>query len=121
MTQHTPQQFNNLSAAQAERLAILSEELGEAVQAVGKILRHGFKSLNPIKYVLQGDGTEIENYDNRQNLEIELGDVLFAMQQMLSAGDLSKSNINKRKRAKAKKIVPYLHHQSAEIDLNSEL
>ena len=39
--------FNQLSDAQLERLYILSEELGEAQQAVGKILRHGYDSKHP--------------------------------------------------------------------------
>ena len=36
--------FNKLSAAEAERLALLLEELGEAQQAIGKILRHGYEN-----------------------------------------------------------------------------
>lgn len=33
--------FNNLTPGEAERLAMLAEECGEVIQAVGKILRHG--------------------------------------------------------------------------------
>ena len=33
--------FNRLSPAEYERLAILAEEMGEAQQALGKIMRHG--------------------------------------------------------------------------------
>jgi hypothetical protein len=32
---------NELSDAEVERLAILAEEMGEAQQCIGKILRHG--------------------------------------------------------------------------------
>lgn len=103
--------FNNLSPAQTERLSILSEELGEAVQAVGKILRHGYNSANPVKYTLLSTGALVENLDNREQLEVELGDVLFAIQQMVKADDIWQTNINKRKKAKATKIIPYLHHQ----------
>ncbi len=39
--------FNGLTDAQAERLALLLEELGEAQQAIGKILRHGYESMSP--------------------------------------------------------------------------
>lgn len=35
---------NKLNDAQSERLALLLEELGEAQQAIGKILRHGYQS-----------------------------------------------------------------------------
>lgn len=38
---------NDLTPAQAERLAILAEECGEVVQAIGKILRHGYESCHP--------------------------------------------------------------------------
>ncbi|HCO91067.1 MAG TPA: hypothetical protein DIT40_08855 [Alphaproteobacteria bacterium] len=41
------QHFNNLTPAQAERLAMLAEECGEVIQAVGKILRHGYDSYHP--------------------------------------------------------------------------
>jgi hypothetical protein len=36
--------FNGLAPAETERLALLLEELGEAQQAIGKILRHGYES-----------------------------------------------------------------------------
>jgi len=39
--------FNGLSPAEAERLALLAEECGEVVQAVCKVLRHGYESTNP--------------------------------------------------------------------------
>ena len=39
--------FNQLTPAEAERLALLLEELGEAQQAIGKILRHGYASTHP--------------------------------------------------------------------------
>lgn len=44
MTDH----FNQLTPAQAERLAILAEECGEVVQIIGKILRHGLYSHHPV-------------------------------------------------------------------------
>lgn len=40
--------FNQLTPAQAELLALLAEECGECVQAIGKILRHGYGSSNPL-------------------------------------------------------------------------
>lgn len=39
--------FNELTPAQLERLAILSEECGEVIQVIGKILRHGVQSCSP--------------------------------------------------------------------------
>ena len=61
--------FNELTPAQAERLAILMEECGEVVQIIGKILRHGFESVSPY-----GHSSET----NRQALIRELFDVKAA-------------------------------------------
>jgi hypothetical protein len=67
--------FNGLSPAEAERLALLLEELGEAQQVIGKILRHGYESHHP------------ENPDdsNRALLEGELGDVMAAIEESRTA------------------------------------
>lgn len=62
--------FNELTPAQMERLAILSEECGEVIQIIGKILRHGYDSCNPF-------GANPET--NREGLLRELMDVSAAM------------------------------------------
>ena len=54
--------FNGLTEAEAELLAILSEECGEVVQMVGKVLRHGLES----DYKAKGK--------NRDLLQQEIGD-----------------------------------------------
>jgi hypothetical protein len=41
------QHFNGLTPAEAERLALLAEECGEVIQAIGKVLRHGYESRHP--------------------------------------------------------------------------
>lgn len=43
----TTKHFNNLTPAEAERLAMLAEECAEVIQIVGKILRHGYDSYHP--------------------------------------------------------------------------
>ncbi len=91
-----------LTPAQIERLAILAEELGEAQQAIGKILRHGFFSSNPL----------VENGpQNYESLERELGDVEFAINLLVKAHDIREWYIHESRDEKAKKIKPYLHHQ----------
>jgi len=92
--------FNGLSNAEAERLAVLMEELGEAQQAIGKILRHGFDTS-------YDDG----HPTNREDLEKELGDVQNAQRMMVEAGDLDPAAIQLRAKAKAMTIGQYLHHQ----------
>ena len=93
---------NKLSAAEAERLAILAEELGEATQAIGKILRHGYESYNP---------DDINSMSNRGQLQKELGDIFCAVDMMVSANDLNGKIVTHHREKKAEKIKPYLHHQ----------
>jgi len=94
--------FNQLTPAQAERLALLAEECGEAVQAIGKILRHGYKSRHP-------DGGPT----NRGALERECGDVSHAIQRLIDAEDIDNTIITLRALEKSETVEHYLHHQGA--------
>lgn len=91
---------NNLSPAELERLAILAEEMGEALQEIGKILRHGYDACNPITGIA-----------NRRSLENELGDVRHAMIMLCNANDVSKDAIHKQAEYKRADISKWLHHQ----------
>ena len=71
------QHFNGLSPAEAERLAMLAEEAGEVIQAVGKVLRHGYARSHP-------DGGP----DNRELLDKEVGDFIAVVQAMRDARDI---------------------------------
>ena len=73
--------FNGLSPAQAERLAMLAEEAGEIVMAVGKVLRHGYESTHP-----NGGPT------NRTALGHEVSDLHGVAGAMLVAGDIRESD-----------------------------
>lgn len=95
--------FNQLSNAQAERLAILSEELGEGILAIGKILRHGYESRNPL--IPMSD-------TNRQDLERELGDILGAVMVMVDANDLDKDHISAQVDVKIESLKRWVHHQN---------
>lgn len=92
--------FNELSPAEDERLTLLMEECAEVIQAIGKIKRHGYKSFHP------SGGP-----DNRENLEMELGDVMHIIDRMVRARDISRDSITAYKNAKADRIGKYLHHQ----------
>jgi NTP pyrophosphatase (non-canonical NTP hydrolase) len=96
---------NQLNAAELERLSILVEELGESVKAVGKILRHGYESYNPLDPV----------QTNRRDLEMELGDVHAASSMMYTAKDISQSRVKKYCRRKLTKPNRNLHHQPDNI------
>ena len=92
--------FNQLTPPELERLALLSEELGEAQQAIGKILRHGYESCHP-------DGGPT----NREALEKECGDVRHAMIKLCNERDLSKAQIHWYADKKAESVSQYMHHQ----------
>lgn len=94
---------NGLSPAEAERLAILLEEMGEAQQIIGKILRHGYDSFHPDR----------ERSDtNRHMLMRELGDVESAVRRLVHAGDISGDSVRAAGYDKDQRIKPYLHHQT---------
>jgi len=94
--------YNQLTPAEAERLALLIEELGEAQQIAGKILRHGYESVNPFE----------PSYTNRQRLVQELGDILVVLDFLIDSDDIKQSDLDDRKRVKHHKIWDWLHHQS---------
>ena len=94
---------NELTDAEHERLAILAEELGEAQQAIGKILRHGYESYNPVVDTGQ---------TNRRDLERELGDIVFAVKMLTDNQDVNRAGIELRAKQKAQSIVRWLHHQA---------
>lgn len=98
VTQH----FNQLTEAEQERLAILSEECAEVMHIACKILRHGYESWNP----KTGDPET-----NRQALERELGDLFHAFDRMSRSGDINTSTVLNRRASKPKHIEQYLHHQ----------
>jgi len=94
--------INRLSQSELERLALLSEELGEAQQAIGKIIRHGYQSFNPYAMV---------RTTNRTDLEKELGDILFAIELMVENKDIVEQDLIIAKSQKAKKVFQFLHYQ----------
>jgi len=98
------QNHKALTLAQRERLAILSEECAEVIKAVSKTLRHGF---HPIVKSLSLPAPI--TYNNRADIENELGDVLEAMDRLVRAGDLHQQNIEASRATKDRK--QYLHYQ----------
>jgi hypothetical protein len=96
--------FNQLTPAEAERLAILAEECAEVIQVVGKILRHGYASFHP------DDAT---NTTNRELLERELGDVEAISGLMVHRGDIEASEVHTCSLQKLARLESgkYLHHQ----------
>lgn len=94
--------FNQLTPQEAELLAFLSEECGEVIQAIGKILRHGYESRNPDKP---------NGYTNRQQLEKEVADVRSAISMMTDSKDLNRIAIETHQQRRSENAGKYLHHQ----------
>jgi NTP pyrophosphatase (non-canonical NTP hydrolase) len=94
---------NELEPAELERLALLSEEMGEAQQVIGKIIRHGYESWDPTGKV---QGT------NREQLVREIGDVTLAISLLYQAEDISHDDVDRRVLEKSEKVKQYLHHQA---------
>ena len=95
----------NLSRAQLERLSLLLEELGETQQAIGKVLRHGFESKHPRRP---------RGLSNREMLAVECGDILAALDLLVSANDLDDDLIGRSRMKKHKTVRQYLHHQPSD-------
>ena len=93
---------NGLSDAQAERLDVLAEELAEAIVEISKVKRHGYQSSNPLS---AGSAT------NKQNLEIELGNVVRAVNRLVEAGDLANWAITQAADAKYAEGNRWMHFQ----------
>ena len=94
--------FNSeLTPDQAERLFLLAEEAAEVIQAVTKILRHGYESHNPDK---PEDGT------NRDQLRREYIQFAAVGSQMIHEGDFAKGSVLELRQAWRKKLR-YTHHQ----------
>lgn len=99
----TAPQFNGLTPAEHERLAMLAEEAAEVVQIVGKILRHGYESKHP---------DNMNGPTNRQMLENEIADfyaiagVMEDLKDVTVEGEAVRQAIKKKRR--------YTHHQEGE-------
>lgn len=101
----TEEPFNELTPAQVERLALLSEECAEVIQIVGKILRHGKNSCHP-------DDKDGAN-PNAVLLAVEIGHVIAAKDWLIGYGDVDALTIanSTRKKTEGYRAKKYLHHQ----------
>jgi hypothetical protein len=86
-----------------ERLGLMIEEMGEALQIAGKILRHGWNSSNPL--VVGAD-----RVTNKMMLEEELAHVEAAMDLLSIAGDIDHHAVRRLKQAKFERLTGWLHH-----------
>ena len=97
-----PLPHNGLTPAQAERLAVLVEEMGEAIQAAGKVLRFGWDSR------CHGDPA---SPSGRERLQAELGDVACAVDLLCFAGDVSRYKVIDATNSRHGRVAKHMHHQ----------
>jgi NTP pyrophosphatase (non-canonical NTP hydrolase) len=86
---------------------LLAEELGETTQAIGKILRHGYESQNPM--------FGPKSPTNREALEKEVADVYVAVRMMFEAGDIRRMACAGHEERKTDAVKKYLHHQAPNV------
>jgi hypothetical protein len=104
----TSENFNNLTPAETERLAMLAEECAEVIQVVGKILRHGYDSSNPT--IPKEHGVFIPT--NFGDLIKELRDIQGVIYGMVQARDLPRDFLeNEEPENVWQKKLKWTHHQ----------
>ncbi len=98
--------FNQLTHAQAERLAYLCEEAGEVIQAANKVLRHGYLSSNP---------DDPLSKCNKKHLGEEIGQLIMAVSMLTSTEDISERVIEHAYDEKRKTLHKWMHHQPLDV------
>lgn len=93
--------FNNLTPKQLELLGGTSEECGEVVQVIGKIIRHGLDSRKP---------TNPDSLPNRDNLTAELADIAAMTDLLIENGVIDATEWDALKAKKRARFLQYAHH-----------
>lgn len=96
--------MNELNEDQLERIAMLMEEAGEIVQICGKIIRHGYTSVDP---------TAEEPRENVALLEDEIEDLSSIALLMNKAGDIHTSTAHVDLAVILNKKAKYIHSQES--------
>lgn len=97
--------INKLTNAELERLSVLAEECGELIQAINKIIRHGYDSYDPTR----------DHCGNRIDLSYEAADVTQAIKMINKAGDTNYPSFERRLEERPNKLKRYLHYQPKSI------
>ena len=103
---------NGLTAASIERLALLSEECGEVIQVIGKILRHGFDSASPVPH-------EMGQETNRVLLAKEIADLNIIIWGLIEPSkDIEYETYIKKYKEKIERINKYLHYNQVSLHVS---
>ena len=104
----------DLTPAERERLTKLNEELSESIERMGLLIQAmGKASQTVCKTLVHGFDASFEgiDYDNREDLMRELGDVDAIIDLMVKRGDLYRNVIANYRDVKIGKLAKYLKHQ----------
>ena len=94
--------YNGLTAKQLELLELVGEECIEVLKVLQKIKRFGFQAIDPHTRI---------TYDNRRDLETEIGHVFNAVDLLCKTGDIRPQLIHTAKIEKQDTVYDYLRHQ----------
>lgn len=106
--------MDTLTLAERERLVKLNEELSESIERMGFLIQAMGKANQAVcKTLVHGYTASFEgvDYDNREDIMRELGDVEAIVDLMVSRGDLDRIKITDYRDIKSGKLSRYLKHQ----------
>ena len=106
--------MESLTQAERERLIKLNEELSESIERIGFLIQAMGKANQAVcKTLVHGYKASFEgiDYDNREDIMRELGDVEAIVDLMTSKGDLNRVKIDGYRSDKKSKLSRYLKHQ----------
>lgn len=86
-----------------ERIGVLQQSMGKACQTISKALLHG--------YEVRFNDEDVIAYNNRTDLERELGDVKAAIDLLEEAEDVDREVIEAQRGLKRLSIKRYMKHQ----------
>lgn len=105
----------DLTPAERERLVKLNEELSESIERAGVLIQAMGKASQTIsKSLLHGYEVEFNGeltYNNRADLQREIGDVQASIDLLVDAGDFDRELIEAQRGLKRLEITRYMKHQ----------
>jgi hypothetical protein len=101
----------SLTRSQIERLALLSEALGQAQEVVGRVLRLGYNLHGGMLPATEGSFAGPTFPIGRVSLQDALGSVLHAIDRMTFSGDVSHQAIAVQSEWRARHVEANLSHQ----------
>lgn len=84
-----------VTAEQADRLLLLSEQLNDIQMVINRVLTNGYDAVDPVRNV----------FTNKRLVEKEIGDMYAIVYLLRRRGDLNHGSIQKFKKHKIKRLA----------------